>query len=401
MLDAKTGKTIGKKVGLGTMNYASPLYAEGRIYHVEKNGRWYILKPDEKEGVARPQRGKNMGNFPSGEECWASPVVSEGRLFIQTTGALYCFQDKSKTPGATEPPQMPAEADVASDPKPAHLQVVPAEVLMKPSENQKFSVLVFNSRGQKLDVQPEVTFNVEGQGDISADGEFKPNDKSAHTAAFVTASAGDLKGRSRIRIVPDLPWKFDFTGLKDAPITWVGARYRHVMREINGNNVMVKITTIPKGTRSRAWMGQPDLSDYTIQADMLANMVGGKLPDLGVTAQGYKFGIEPKETSAEYANANKKLILNSWDSHDHRIAKSVPFVLEPNVWYTLKLKVTNQEGKALVQGKVWKQGQQEPSQWSIEMTDTVPNKQGAPGLHCNATDAEIFIDNVIVTENDG
>ena len=45
-LDAKTGEQIGKKVNLGTINFASPLYADGKIYHLE-NTRWFILTPDE------------------------------------------------------------------------------------------------------------------------------------------------------------------------------------------------------------------------------------------------------------------------------------------------------------------------------------------------------------------
>jgi outer membrane protein assembly factor BamB len=400
VLDQKTGEQIGRKFGLGTMNFATPVFAEGKIYHVEKNGRWYILTPDDKDGVKKPTRGKTMGNFPSGEECWASPVISHGRLYIQTTGALYCFEDKSKEHGSTERPETEKEADVASDPKPAQVQIIPAEVLMKPGEKQQFQVRYFNSRGQLLKDGPEVTYTVEGPATINAEGELKADDKAAHAAAYVTASAGDMKSRSRIRIIPDLPWKFDFEGLTDAPITWIGARYRHVMRKIDGNTVMVKISTIPKGTRSRAWMGPSDLHDYTVQADMRASTNNGKLPDLGITAQGYKFGVEPKESSSEYQNANKKLILNSWDSHDHRIAQRAPFTLEPNVWYTMKIKVANVDGKAVVQGKIWKRDEKEPSQWSIEMTDTAPNKQGAPGLHCNATDAEIFIDNVSVVPNE-
>ena len=32
--------------------------------------------------------------------------------------------------------------------------------------------------------------------------------------------------------------------------------------------MMVKVTTIPKGTRSQSWMGPTDLHDYTVQADV-------------------------------------------------------------------------------------------------------------------------------------
>lgn len=399
VLDAKTGGQIGKKIGLGTMNFATPLFADGKIYHVEKNGRWYILTPNDKDGVGKFARGKTTGNFPSGDECWSSPVVSHGKLFIQTTGALYCFEDKTKEHGSTPRPEMAKEADIASDEKPALLQVVPAELILKPGTTQKFSVRAFNSRGQLLQETPEVEFAVDANGEISKDGEFKAADDAAHVAAYITAKSGELTGKARVRIVPPLPWKFEFTGLKDAPITWVGARYRHVMRKVDGNDVMVKITTIPKGTRSRAWFGPTDLHDYTIQADMFPTTKDNKLPDMGVIAQGYKFAVEPSQ-------GGKKLVLNSWDSHDYRTRVDQPvsefpdLKFEPNQWYTLKLKVSNVEAGALVQGKIWKRSEKEPSEWTVEMTDKLPNKTGAPGMHCNATDAEIYIDNVIVTPNE-
>ncbi len=68
--------------------------------------------------------------------------------------------------------------------------------------------------------------------------------------------------------MPPLPWKFDFSD-GQVPATWIGARYRHQIRDVDGNKVMVKVTTIPKGTRSQSWMGPTDLHDYTIQADVL------------------------------------------------------------------------------------------------------------------------------------
>jgi outer membrane protein assembly factor BamB len=95
VVDTKTGDSVGRRHSLGTINFASPLFADGKIYHLEKNGRWYIMTPDAKDGVARFQRGKTTGMFPGSpsEECWASPVISNGKLFVQTTSALYCFED--------------------------------------------------------------------------------------------------------------------------------------------------------------------------------------------------------------------------------------------------------------------------------------------------------------------
>ena len=390
VLDAKTGNQIGAKVGVGTINFTTPVVADGKIYHVEKNGRWYVLSPDEKLGLAKPQRGKTMGNFPTGDECWASPVVSHGRLYVLTTGALYCFEDSEKKHGSTPGPEMAAETPVSADQKPAHLQVVPAEVLLKPGEKQTFTVKLFNAKGQFLKTET-AAFKLTGVGEISPQGEFTAPADAAHVATIVNATAGELTGKARIRIIPPLPWKFDFEGLDDVPVTWVGARYRHQLRPVDGSKAMVKITTIPKGTRSRCSFGPSDLSDYTIQADMKMSTADNKLPDIGLIAQGYTF---------EWQGQGKKLQIGSWISHDKRHFKKLdPFPLEAGKWYTLKLRVANEQDKAVAQAKIWLRDSAEPKDWTIELTDPAPNRVGSPGLFGNATNAEIAIDNVSVVPN--
>ena len=385
--DAKTGEEIGNKQNLGTINFASPLYADGKIYHCEKNGRIFILKPEADGSLRITRRGVQLG---SGDECWASPVVSHGRLYIQTTGGLYCFEDKNKQHGTTPRPAAAQESPASADEKPAQLQVVPCELLFSPGDKQKFTVKLFNSRGQFLKEAP-ADFTLDGPGAITPAGEFTAPTDSKHTATIVTAKADGITNRARIRTVPPLPWKFDFEGLTDAPITWVGARYRHVMRPVDGSNAMVKITTIPLGTRSRLWMGQPSLHDYTVQSDFkVAANSAGKLPDVGVLAQGY---------TLEISGDNRWIKLMSWLPHDKRHFKELPFDLKPDQWYTLKLRAENSAGKALLRGKIWLRGQEEPKDWTIELVDPAPNKVGAPGLFGNATNAELFIDNVSVTAN--
>ena len=390
VFEAETGTLINERpIGFGTIHFASPVYADGKIYHLEKNGRWYILTPDQDTGLARFKPRETTGRFPSGDECWASPVVSHGRLYIMTTGALYCFEDKSKKHGATERPPQPAETPVAQDEKPAQLQIVPCEVLMRPGEKQQFTVRLYNAAGQFLKDTP-AEFSVVGDGPVTPEGEYTAPDDAAHVAAYVTAKAANLTAKARIRIVPNLPWKFDFANLKDPPITWVGARYRHVMRQVDGKNTMVKITTIPLGTKSRCSMGHPDLSDYTVQADFKAAVANDKLPSVGVTAQGY---------TLEASGENEWLKLVSWTSHDKRYFKQIDFKLEPDVWYTMKLRAANADGKAVLQGKIWKRDGKEPADWTIELTDPVPNVKGAPGLFGDATNAELFLQNISVTPN--
>lgn len=388
VLNAETGEQIGKKIGLGTMNHASPIYADGKIYCLEKS-RWYILTPDEKDGVKKFVRGKTMGMFAPGDECWASPVVSHGKLYLQTTGALYCFADKSKKAGSVPRPEVAKELAVAEDDKPATALVVPADVLLRPGEKQKFTVRLYNSHGVFLK-EEAAAMTLAGPGKVEADGTFTAPSENEHVATTVTAKVGDLTAIAKVRIVPPLPWKFDFEGLKDAPLTWVGARYRHVLRKVDDSSAMVKITTIPRGTRSRLSMGQSDLHDYTIQCDFKAGIMDNKIPDVGLIAQGYTFAIE---------GLNKRIQLNSWGSHEHRYAKEVPFILEPNDWYTIKLRAENSDGKAILKAKVWKRNDKEPEDWIVELIDPQPNTQGSPGLFGNATNAELYLDNVSVVPN--
>jgi hypothetical protein len=65
----------------------------------------------------------------------------------------------------------------------------------------------------------------------------------------------------------------------------------------------------------------------------------------------------------------------------------------------MKFQAGNEAGKAVLRGKVWTKGEPEPAQWTIEAADDQPNTRGAPGLFGNATDAEIYLDNIAVTAN--
>ena len=88
------------------------------------------------------------------------------------------------------------------------------------------------------------------------------------------------------------------------------------MRQVDGSNVLVKITTIPRGTNSRGSIGPSDLPDYTIQADFkIAAAANGKLPDVGVIAQGY---------TLEVSGENNWLKLLSWGAHDKRHVQGAP-----------------------------------------------------------------------------
>ena len=117
---------------------------------------------------------------------------------------------------------------------------------------------------------------------------------------------GEVAGTARVRIVPPLPWKFDFNTDKTVPLTWMGGRVRWEVREKDGEKFIAKKTVLPTpkdpnnklGTRSFIWMGPTDLANYTIQADVLLKEEGGKMPDVGVIASGYQLTIRSHEPQA-------------------------------------------------------------------------------------------------------
>jgi hypothetical protein len=268
---------------------------------------------------------------------------------------------------------------------------VPADAISRPGQTQQYKVRLFNAVGELIDAKPaDVRFSVEGKATIDADGVLTPASDAGHGAAYVTATLGDLSGSARIRIVPDLPWVFDFEGQTDPPVSWVGARYRHVLRQVDGSNVMVKISTIPKGARSRCWFGHSNLSNYTIEADVKGARTNDKMPDIGLIAQGYALDLQGN---------SQRLQIRSWVPQ-LRMAKTIDFSWEPGVWYRLKFQASLVDGTAQLKGKIWPRDEDEPTAWALEAEDEVANLQGSPGLFGNAKDAELYLDNITVTANE-
>lgn len=396
-IDAKTGEiVVRKKLGSvmrGTGDESpTPFVADGKIFVITGDGQWYVLKPTEKDLqiVAKVRLPR--------EACNASPIVSHGRIYVTTMDNMYCLGTADNKPEASPLPEWPKETP--GDQKVAQVQVVPFDVVLSPGNKQQYKVRVFNAKGQLL---PEslangAKFGLDGHGKVSADGTYTAPIENDHQCALVTCKIGDAVGTARIRVIPPLPWTFDFNKDKTVPLTWLGGRIRWEVREKDGEKFIAKKSVLPTpkdphnklGTRSFLWVGPADLTNYTVQADILVNEVGGKMPDAGIIASGYELTIRAQ---------NHKLKLDSWASNNYRSLMEVPFEPQPRKWYTLKLTVVPGEGNAKVLGKIWPRGEQEPEKWTMEMVDHMPNRQGTPAVFGNSADAEIFLDNLKVTAN--
>jgi outer membrane protein assembly factor BamB len=398
IVDAKTGKIIGDKK-LGRSMYGSPVYGDGKIYIAENTGKIWILKPSEK-GVDVVSSVR----MTDGGEIFGSTVISNGRIYVPTNTALYCIGSKDrKAEPVTKKYEPPKESSVADDLEVAHIQLSPVELLLAPGKQARYQVRAYNKKGQYLKLIDDATFTLDNGGKMEDDANqmerFTAPTEAKSSAVMITAKHGELASTARVRVVAELPWKFDFND-KAVPLTWIGASYRHLPKEADGESVLVKISSIPKGTRSQSWMGWTNLQNYTVQGDFYATdaktevkgvkEASDRLPDFGLIAQRYTLDLQGAQ----------KLEIRSWTARrENRFAKTIDFKWDVKTWYTMKFQSENTEKGATLRGKVWKRGEPEPEAWQIEATDETPNKTGSPGLFGNSTDAEFYIDNVSVTPN--
>lgn len=389
IFDAETGEAIvERKSFAGSRQKSALLYADGKIYVTSEDGAWAIVQPTD-DGFEVINKGRMRGvNFN------ASPIVSDGRLYLQSTQSLFCVATaEGKQTPVSIADSMGDESPVSENPEVTQLLITPAEAMVKPGESLELSIRAFNVLGQTVATPEDVSYEVEGPGSIEGS-TFTAAADAAHTAAFITATAGEVTATSRVRIVPGLPWKFTFDDLTEPPLSWVGARYRHQVRTVDGSPALVKVTTIPKGARSRAWMGPSDLKEYTISADVRGARMQDQLPDIGLTAHGYVLDLQGQ---------HQRVQIRTWDAQE-RMAQDVKFPWKEDTWYRMKLRVDIESeppaAVALIRGKIWPRDQNEPKEWSVTARDESPNLSASPGLYGNAKVAELYLDNVEVTANE-
>lgn len=378
--DPVNGEVLEQKK-VGRIMFGSLLYADGKIYCAESTGNFWVFRPGP-NGLEELSRTR-----VNNEEILSSPIAYRGRIYLTTTEALYCIGLPDVVPDADPIPAPPVEASVNTDTEVAHIQIVPVEALIHPGESVRYRVLAFNARGQTLGTLP-AKLSMKGAGELRG-AELVANSGTDHSIIEVTAQAGELTSKARVRVVPPLPWKFDFND-GAVPPTWIGAAYRHQPKEFDGERMLVKVSTIPKGTRSQLWMGHSHWHDYTVEADFYATGSADQKPDMGIVNQRYTLDMMGKN----------QLQIRSWTPRlELRFAKTIPFEWQPQTWYRMKFQSHNENDRVVLRGKVWPRSEPEPSEWMIEAADGTPNRFGSPGLFGNSTAGEFYIDNVAVYAN--
>ncbi|MDB6130882.1 MAG: Pyrrolo-quinoline quinone repeat-containing protein [Verrucomicrobiales bacterium] len=420
-IDVNTGKLLWKiKIGIEQRN-SCPLYADGKIYVPMLNdsgsgekvaadesgpgrGAFFVIKPSDTEG-------KVLSHTTLEGRCFGTPAAYNGKIYQQTTRKLYCFGKA----GNNNAVKVEMDEKWPAPGKASQLLIIPSEVLLHPGQEASFRVRALDKNGLSVEdikdskaikwasfIPPTAKVKATMKGSFTADGKLVAAPESVPSAGAFEATVGDLKGYFRGRVLPGLPIKQDFESFKLTetnevenamfaypPLPWIGARFKFEVRQTNGNMSLTKTIDNKFFQRATVFMGDPNLKNYTIEADVMSEGNRRKMSDVGVINQRYMIVLKGNEQTLEI-NSNQELL-----------KIMVPFKWTPNVWYHLKTKlVSNPDGSGEVQAKVWKREEKEPEEWTSKVAVKTLHPNGCPGLFgFSPQDMRVFIDNVAVTAN--
>jgi len=428
-IDVNTGKIFWRlKLGIEQRN-SCPLFVDGKLFvpmlddpsakggessDAGTSGALYVIEPGETEG-------KIISHLTLEGRCFGSPTVYNGKIYLQTTRKIYCFGKPGNNPGLKK-------EVAATDPKPgkpAQLQIVPSEVLLRPGQSVDFKVRVLDENGLTVrELNLEETRQVKWQsyipatarvrssmkGAFDAAGKLTAASESAPSAGAFEASLGDLKGYIRGRVLPYLPIKQDFesfalsetttndveqpTPFAYPPLPWIGARFKFDVRDKDGSKVLNKTIDNRFFQRGTVFLGEANSRNYTVQADVMSDGNRRKMSEVGLINQRYLIVLKGNDQKLEISSNLERLRVPATEEPSN-------FKWQANVWYRLKSRVDlNPDGSGTVRGKAWKRDEPEPEAWTLEVVHKHAHQNGAPGLYgFSPQDMRVYIDNIQVTSN--
>ena len=392
--DLETGKELWRQP-LGTVQKAPLVFADGKLYVGTESGKFFIVRPraDKAEVLSEVELpvSKDSVQQQEGtpEPVLAGAAVSHGRVFFVSSDAIYAIGPKAPKAVTGTAVDEPAQK---GDGPPAYVQVSPTELVLKPGQTVKLRARLFDAKGRFLSEASNATWALQGLKGNVADGSFTVASDPVEQAGTIKATVGSTSGEARARVVHPLPWTETFDQYADGavPAGWINATAgKFSVTTLDGQKVLQKAPDNTIFKRIRAFIGPPDWSNYTFEADGRATTRRRQMSDLGITAQRYSLVL--------YGNA-QQLKLEPWEPETQRTA-TVPFAWKADTWYHLKLRVENlPDGKVRARGKAWPAGAAEPAEWMIDKTDPIGNRQGAPGLFVDA-EFGAYLDNFKLMAN--
>ena len=394
--DAETGKNLWTQT-LGTIQKAPLVFADGKLYVGTESGKFFIVRPSEKGAqvlsevempISKDDNAGQTAGIP--EPIFGGAAISRGRIFFVSTGGVYAIGPKAATKPAgftVDEPAVKGQGDAS------WIRVSPTEMVLKPGQAVKLQANAFDKQGRLIGPAANVTWALTGlKGTVAPDGTFTPAADVPEQAGIIKATAGAVSGEARARTVRPLPWTETFDSFAEGttPPGWIiVGTAKTAVGTIDGQKALYKAPDNTIFKRYRAFVGDVNLSNYTVEADVRGTTKRRQMSDLGVTAQRYSLIL--------YGNA-QKLKIEPWEPETHRSVE-VPYEWKADAWYHLKLRVENMpDGTVRARGKVWPTGQPEPAAWTIEKIDPIGNHKGAPGFFIDA-EFGAYIDNIKVSAN--
>ena len=386
--------TTGQRLwtqSLGSGQKASPVLADGKLYVGVEGGKFFILKPGPDKCEVLNEVTLPIGSGGIEEQIIASPAVARGRIYLASMDNLYAIGPKA-TPKPTPTTYLPKMGPGSGEP--AAVLVTPTELALKPGQSVQLHARLYDAMGRFLREERTAAWSlVQLQGAVQ-DGKFTAAAENKAQAGEVKATVGNISGTARVRVIPPLPWNFDFNAMPagPAPASWVNVANKYAIRQVEGKNLLVKLgTPRPFHNRARAFFGPSEMSNYTIQTDVRAIERRRQMGDAGVIGHGYHLIL---------MGTHQRVELGSWQPEEARDVRK-PFSWKADTWYRLKLEVQNlPDGRTRARGKVWLASEPEPAEWTVERMDKeIAEKHGGAGLFGDATATEVFYDNLKVTAN--
>ena len=383
-LDADDGRVVWRH-SVGTVGKSSPVWADGKLYVTEVNGNVHILEANA-NGVTVLDSEELQVEDGRHAEIYGSFAPAYGRLYFTAESGIYAIGDRS-TPFMADAGPSGMLGEEAAPGAVAHLQVVPAEVILSAGQTATFQVRALDANGRLLGTR-DANWSVDGLAGatVSGDGVLSTIVGASTQGGKVVASANGMTASAQVRVFAPLPWSENFESGR--PPFWVGGGPRLSVADVGGQQVLQKSAS-PSGLHRHAvYLGPAEMAGYTVQADMMATEWRRRRPDLGLINSGYTLDLQ--------GNA-QRIQVQSWAA-ELRIDKRTEFAWEPNVWYTLKLRVDLDGDRAVIRGKVWNRDEAEPSAWTVTAEDPEPIRNGSPGLIAYSP-IDVYFDNVSVMEN--
>ena len=390
--------------------HSSPLVIDGLIYFITEQAGITVVKPGEgKAEIIQKIKLEGTG--------LAQPAVCNGKLYVHTQAKFYAFDITNS--GITVDPAPVVEMPKAG--APAFLQIIPAEFVIQPGGSAKFKIRSVDINGFPVGEVTKASWETfipptakvkakiedakfNDANELVANADAKPG-----AGAFKATAEGGIFGVVRGRVLAQPPIMQDFEkfqltedvaadpagnpGYKMAypPLPWIGARFKFQVMDLNGNKVLGKSFDKLLFQRGTVFLGTSDMSNYSVQADVMTDGNRRVKSDVGVVNQRYLIALK--------GNANEVEISSNFE----RLKRVAPFKVEAMKWYTLKTQVTVDADKinGTVSAKVWEQGQPEPTAWTLEAKVNPVHTSGSPGLYgfTPQNQKRVYIDNVKVTPN--